>query len=214
MTMKKRLTIPLVLATCVALLALPAAASAEYLIPDGNSAVNQYTEGIPTGGGEKSAKGAGEKEVKPAQTIGAANTKKLEEKGQEGRELAEVAAETAPPNVVIEDEPEASGDAGEGQKSGSKADGKKNAGKSKGDKDSKDDNSEGDGESFSTGYPVSSGDGPSGSGGFGEIVSAATGGSEGGLGLLLPLVIVGAIAWGVGYSWRKRDSDPNATAQP
>src|SRR5215213_1661199 len=131
MTMKRSIT-PLLLAACVALLALPAAASAEYLIPDGNSAVNQYTEGIPTGGGEKSAKGAGEKEVKPAQTIGAKNTKKLEEKGQEGRELAEVAAETAPPDVVVEDEPEPSGDGGNGQKAG-KGDGKKDAGKGQSD---------------------------------------------------------------------------------
>jgi len=56
----------------------------------------------------------------------------------------------------------------------------------------------------------SSGNGPSGSGGVGEIASAATGGTDGGVGLLLPLVIVAAIAWGIFYAWRRRDSDQAA----
>ena len=197
--MKKALTILLALATSVALLALPAAASAEYFIPDGNSAVNQYTEGVPSGGGEKSTKGAGEKPVKPGEAIGVENTEKLEQAGgQEGREVAEVAAETAPPEIVAID----------GQTDG-KQNGAKNQGKNSG-KDAKGGGeAEGDGEATAVVTP-GSGDGPSGSGGVGEIVSAATGGSTGGIGLLLPLVIVAAIAWGIFYAWRKRDSDPAA----
>lgn len=198
--MKKALTILLALATSVALLALPAAASAEYFIPDGNSAVNQYTEGVPSGGGEKSTKGAGEKPVKPGKAIGAENTKKLEQAGgQEGREVAEVAAETAPPDIVAVEEEQTGGKQGDG-----KAEGDQNG------KDSTGGNGESDGEATAVVTPTS-GDGPSGSGGVGEIVSAATGGSAGGVGLLLPLAIVAALAWGIFYAWRKRDSDPTAT---
>ncbi|MDX6622951.1 MAG: hypothetical protein QOE75_883 [Solirubrobacterales bacterium] len=199
--MKKAITILLALATSVALLALPAAASGEYFIPDGNSAVNQYTEGVPSGGGEKSTKGAGEKPVKPGEAIGAENTKKLEQAGgQEGREVAEVAAETAPPDIVaVEEEP---------------AGGNQNGGNGHGGKAGKDAKGGGDGETDGEATAVvtpTSGDGPSGSGGVGEIVSAATGGSTGGIGLLLPLMIVAAIAWGIFYAWRKRDSDPLAS---
>ncbi len=206
--MKKKSPLFAVLATVVALLALPAAASAEYLIPDGNSAVNQYTEGIPTGGGEKDAKGAGEKKVKPAQTIGAKTTRELEEKGSEGEDLAEVAAETAPPDVVVE---EPSG----GDKSDGKGNG--NAGRSKGN-GQQGQNGSGDANDESEagqtgGATPPSGSGPSGSGGFGEIVAAATGSSDGGIGLLLPLAIIGALIWGIAFAWRKRESDRTATTQ-
>lgn len=202
--MKKAFTILLALATSVALLALPAAASAEFFIPDGNSAVNQYTEGVPSGGGEKSTKGAGEKPVKPGKAIGAENTKKLEQAGgQEGREVAEVAAETAPPEIVaVEDQ---AGDEQNGGKSQGKSAG--NGKDAQGPNEGEDD---GNGEATAVVTPAS-GDGPSGSGGVGEIVSAATGGSAGGIGLLLPLVIIAAVAWGIFYAWRKRDSDPAAT---
>ncbi len=199
--MNRATRILLALATSVALLALPAAASAEYFIPDGNSAVNQYTEGVPSGGGEKSTKGAGEKPVKPSQAIGAKNTEKLEQAGgQEGREVAEVAAETAPPDIVaVEQEQQSDGQqSGNGQAANGKGQGRQNGSGSTNTRDNE------------AVVPTSSGDGPSGSGGLGEIVSAATGGSDGGIGLLLPLAIVGALAWGVGYAWRKRDSDPAA----
>lgn len=200
--MKKKSPLFAVLATVVALLALPAAAGAEYLIPNGNSAVNQYTEGIPTGGGEKDAKGAGEKKVKPAQTIGAKTTRELEEKGPEGEALAEVAAETAPPDVAVE---ETSG-------------GGKSDDKDSGNKDEKEQNGSGDanGETEagqSGGATPPGGSGPGGSGGFGEIVAAATGSSDGGVGLLLPLAIVGALIWGIAFAWRKRDSERTATTQ-
>lgn len=201
--MKKAVTILLALATGVALLVLPAAASAEYFIPDGNSAVNQYTEGVPSGGGEKSTKGAGDKPVRPGKTLGVKNTQKLEQAGgQEGREAAEVAAETAPPDIVVVEQ-EQTGDKQTGN-------GKPQAGKGEG-KDQPDESGSTNTRDNSLVTPVSNGDGPSGSGGFGEVVSAATGGSDGGVGLLLPLVIVAAVAWGLGYAWRKRDSDPAPT---
>jgi hypothetical protein len=203
--MKKAFTILLALATSVALLALPAAAGAEYFIPDGNSAVNQYTEGVPSGGGEKSTKGAGEKLVKPGKTLGVENTKKLEQAGgEEGREAAEVAAETAPPEIAVVEEEQS-----DDQQSG-KSKGQGDKGKAQPDPEENDPSVNTKDNVLVT--PASSGDGPSGSGGLGEVVSAATGGSDGGIGLLLPLVIVAALAWGIAFAWRKRDSDPTAPA--
>lgn len=203
--MTKPLPLFAVIAMTVALLALPAGAAAEYLIPDGNSAVNQYTEGIPTGGGEKDTKGAGEKEVKPAKTIGAETTRKLEEKGPEGKALAEVAAETAPPEAAVEssegDEPAQKPKHGDARHQGNKADAKGNG---------KADTGE-DAEEAQAGGTVASGSGPSGSGGFGEVLAAATGSSDGGIGLLLPLAIVGAVIWGIVFTVRRRDADETAT---
>jgi len=189
-----------------ALLALPAAAGAEYLIPDGNSAVNQYTEGLPTGGGEKDTQGAGEKRVKPAQTIGAKTTEALEKKGPEGRALAEVAAETAPTPLPVE--PDAGiGDSGQGSSQG----GDKQPAKDKGKASEAGTNTQ-----SNELVPVvsSGGEGPGGSSGLGEVAAAATGGSGGGIGLLLPLIIVAALAWGVYFAWRRRDGHDPAPSQP
>lgn len=204
--MKKAFVILIALVTSVALMALPAAAGAEYFIPDGNSAVNQYTEGVPSGGGEKSTKGAGEKPVKPGKAIGAENTKKLEQAGgQEGREVAEVAAETAPPDIAAVEQEQQSD--GKRNSDGKKQAGKGGDGETQGDKGSTNPN---DNEVVA---PAStfSGNGPSGSGGVGEVVSAATGGTDGGVGLLLPLVIVAALAWGLLYAWRRHSSHPAAS---
>jgi hypothetical protein len=46
---------------------------------------------------------------------------------------------------------------------------------------------------------------PSGSSGLGEVIAEATGSSSsGGLGMLLPLAIAGAIAWSLAFLWRQR----------
>ncbi len=206
-------SILLAAATCLVLTLLPATAGAEFFIPEGNSAVNQYTEGIPTGGGERDSKGAGEKEVRPAQAIGARNTEKLEQAGgREGREVAEAVAETAPPPVLVEET--AAAEATPGDSAGSAGSAGKGAAKQSGKGKAKPAKAD-DGESEATAAPTPPpGDGPGGSGGFGEILSAATGGSAGGIGLLLPLVIVGAIAWGIGYAWRQRATHPTASTNP
>ncbi len=204
--MKNPLNFFAILVTSVVLLALPAAASAEYLIPDGNSAVNQYTEGIPTGGGEKETDGAGDKKVKPAQTIGAETTRKLEDKGREGQEVAEVAAETAPPAASVETGGEPSGGEGGNGAKPHKGDAEKNSGKK--DDGGSDPREEAPGQTATA--ATTGGDGPSGSGGFGEIVAAATGGSDGGIGLLLPLTIFGALVWGIILAWRRHDDEPTA----
>lgn len=193
--MKTKRTISIAVTALLAALILPAYAAAEYLVPEGNSAVNQYTEGYPTAGGEKGSDSGKETEkVKPGAAIGAGNAKKLENKGPEGTAVAEVAAETAPPDVTVpSDSGAGTGKNGKGGKQGSAA--KNNSGN---------DNGAGEEEAGAAPAAGNSGSGSSGSSGLGELVSAATGTESGHLGLLLPLVILAAIAWAFAFAWRQR----------
>ncbi len=200
-------TISIAIAATLALLALPGSALAEYLVPEGNSAVTQYTEGFPTGGGEKKAGTTGGKKATPAKTIGAANAKKLEQHGSEGAEVAEVAAETAP-----EAAPETTESSGGGQQSDPKPKPHKTG---KQHKPPADESKTEEEAGTATLVPSQGGDGPSGSSGLGEVLGAATGSSSGSLGLLLPLTIIAAIAWGIAYFLRQRKRpEPAAAAKP
>jgi len=209
MTQTPRTLFMALLAT-LALLAAPALASAEYLVPEGNSAVTQYTEGFPTGGGEKKTEGS--KHVTPGKAIGAGNAKKLEQHSPEGAAVAEVAAETAPVPVATPEStstPESGGDqqpsSGKGSKQGKPA---QKQGKQHEDQPQGSDQEEG------AAAAPAAGDGPSGSSGAGEVLGAATGTSSGAIGLLLPLIILAAIAWGLYYAWRQRQQPPPAPSQP
>jgi hypothetical protein len=191
--MKIKRTILIASAAIVAALVLPTSALAEYLVPEGNSAVNQYTEGFPTAGGEKGSDSGKEKEpVKPGKTIGANNAKKLQDMGPEGAAVAEVAAETAPPNVTVPNEPSGNQGTAKPGKQGS------------GSKD-KPNNGGGTEEEAASAPPAGNGSsGSDGSSGLGEVVSAATGSDSGHLGVLLPLAILAAIAWALAFAWRQR----------
>ena len=187
-------TLSISLLALLALLALPAVAAAEYLVPEGNSAVTQYTEGFPTGGGEKKTEGS--KHVTPGKAIGAGNAKKLQQQGPERAAVAQVAAETAPAAVPV---PEASpapkphhGDKGQQSKPAKQGQGGKHP--------QQNDSKQGD----EATAPAATGGGPGGSSGAGEVLGAATGASSGSVGLLLPLAILAAIAWGLFYFWRQR----------
>jgi hypothetical protein len=196
--MTKQTTL-IAVAAILAILVLPASAAAEYLVPEGNSAVNQYTEGYPTAGGEKGSDSGKETEkIKPAKTIGAGNAKKLESKGPEGTAVAEVAAETAPPDVTVASDPSATQGQGKSGNTGKQGSGSK-------DKSGKQNGSGTDEEEATAAPTAGNGDsGSSGSSGIGELVSAATGTESGHLGLLLPLVILAAIAWAFAFAWRQR----------
>ncbi len=207
-------TIPIAIATFVVALLLPPSALAEYLVPEGNSAVTQYTEGFPTGGGEKKAGGGGKKAT-PAQAIGAKNAKKLEDHGPEGAEVAEVAAETAPEEVPAGEPPSDSGDQGSNGNQGH-AHKHKSGGKPAKDKKQPQGDPKQDEDQSAAPPPAPSGDGPSGSSGLSEILAAATGSStNGSLGLLLPLAILAALAWGLLYFFRQRkQTEPAAPVKP
>jgi hypothetical protein len=185
----------LALFAALAALALPAAAPADYYVPPGNSAANQYTETLPSAGGDSAGKGKG---VTPAQALGAKNAHKLEAEGPAGKAAAELAAETAP--VVVEPSPSDSGaNNGGGNASGqNQGQGKDGNGSAGGGQTA----STGSTPQTTTAIPVSS---SSGSSGLSSVLGQATGVSdEGSLGLWLPLIILATIAGTIAYRLRLR----------
>lgn len=182
-------------------LALPAAApgAEESVVPPENSAATQYTEALPTAGGDKEA-GGGSKKPSPAKVLGARNAKQLESHGQDGREVARVVAETAPETSVASSGAPAtkspqtsSGDTSQGGGKGAPHEPQQ----SKADRSPH--------HEAAAPEPRTPTALPSGSSGFGEVIAEATGSSSsGGLGMLLPLAIVGAIAWSLSFLWRQR----------
>jgi len=173
---------------------LPAFAAAETVVPPGNSAATQYTEGFPTSGGNAKANSGINGDASPAKVIGSGNTKKLESKGQVGQEVADLAAETAPAAVTSEPSSKpgdghhgSSAAGGAGENGGSGGNGSGNAGKA------------GSGGAGAEGAGAGQG-----SSGFGEVVSQATGSSSGQLGLFLPLIILGTVLWSLDFLRRQR----------
>lgn len=173
-------------AATVAIFAFPSVSNAEYFVPPGNSAVNQYTESVPTAGGHRNVGKGGNGDSTPAKVLGKGNAKRLESQGETGRKAAEVAAETAPSPVVTEsseteqEDVAAGGSGGNGNGGG------------------------GQGGAIGAGHPANpaepAGAGTaaadvSGSSGLGEVLGQATGSSSGEMGLLLPLIILAALIW-------------------
>jgi hypothetical protein len=172
-------------AAVAAVLALPAHSLAEYYVPPDNSAANQYTESFPGAGGEKGGKVRG---VTPADTLGAGNAKRLEERGPEGKAAAEVATQTAPSQLATGGNSTGSAGAnvnGTGTTGGgSGADGGNNGGGNGG---------------LAPSTPV---DQPQGSSALGQIVGQATGVGDGNVGLWLPLAIMLILAGSIAYGTR------------
>ena len=165
-------------------------------MPPENSAATQYTEAVPTAGGDKPSGGKGRKPT-PAKVLGGRNAHRLESKGKEGREVARVVAETAP--AVTATAP-AARQAGGGEATN---------GKQKG--GGGNDSGQGGNVRPDTGSPAATTKVlvarklPSGSSGLGEVLAEATGSSSSsGLGLLLPLAILAALAWALAFLWRQR----------
>lgn len=194
------------LTAVVAIFALPAPALAEYLVPPGNSAVNQYTESVPTAGGHRGVREGGRDNPRsPNEVLGRDNAQRLEAHGEDGREAAEVAAETAPVTTTVSPEAEPEGaDDGDGTAAGAGGGGG-GAGNGSG-------QNGGTGrEQPATASPgqVASGGADTrvevgGSSGLGEVLAQATGSSSGQLGLLLPLIVLGVAAWAVAFLLRQR----------
>jgi len=185
------------LSAAVTLLAAAAPASAEYLIPPDNSAVNQYTEAYPTAGGARNPEGSGRRSSQPpARSLGKRNANRLEARGEEGRVVAEVAAETAPAS-----EPAPAPTGGETDPGGDTLRRGDGAGEAADDGPAVD-------EKDAAG--LRPGEGPGGSAGAGEVLAQATGlGGSGGTGLLLPLLVLGTAIWAIAYLVReRRRTDP------
>jgi len=172
----------------VACTALPPVAAAETVVPPGNSAATQYTETFPTSNGEADLnQGINGGEVDPSKVLGAENARRLESAGAEGRQVAMIAAATAPPAPETESgggHPASHGaGAGSGRGSGGSGGAPQNGSQER------------------RNVRV---DQPSGSSGLGQVLGQATGTDSGRLGLWLPLLIVATIAWALAYAWRQR----------
>lgn len=178
----------------MAILVLPAVAQGAYLVPPENSAAAQYTEAYPTAGGNQEAgKGKGGNRS-PAAVLGAKNTQRLHAQGQAGREAAEVAATTAP-SVSATSEP-VTAPTEQAPHATPSHDGKPDSAQPATPVQTAHGGNE------TTSAPQ---DQPSGSSGLGEVIAEATGSSSSGeMGLLLPLVILGTVAWSLAFLWRQR----------
>jgi len=174
-------------------LASPVAAQeSAKVVPPENSAVNQYTEGFPTAGGEKDAHDQRNKR-KPEKVLGERNAERLEQRGSAGRAVAELTAETAPVTTApetggenVEEETTAvGGGKGDGGAGGRPAVQKTGLGAAQ---------------------PVALAFDPAevdGSSGPGSVIGQMLGSSSG-LGLLLPLLLLATIAWAIAYSMRQK----------
>lgn len=198
------LRIALATALTVALV-VPAHSLAEYYVPPENSAANQYTESFPGAGGEKGGKG---KKATPADTLGARNAERLEERGPAGKAAAEMAAETAPTQPPTSD---ATGNGGSGGDTGAAGTG---AGTGTG--GGTGGSGSGGTAAGANGGSTSSGGGanavgntakvdqPQGSSAVGQVVGQATGIGDGNVGLWLPLAIVLILIGSIAYGARTR----------
>jgi hypothetical protein len=183
------------LATAVAIFAFPSVASAEYLVPPGNSAVDQYTESVPTSGGPRDInKGRKGGRPSPDEVLGKDNTRRLESQGSEGRKAAEVIAATAPDTDVASAP-------GNGEEAGRVVGGSGGGGGGESGAPGGRIDQAGAGE-HGQGTGVEE---PGGSSGLGEVLGQATGSSSGQMGLLLPLAILATAAWALAFFWRQRD---------
>lgn len=91
---RKALKMGIGLAVAIAIFALPGAAGAQRVVPPGNSAVTQYTQTFPTGGGNSAARHRGHRS--PAKVLGAATARRMQATGPTGSAAANLAAATAP----------------------------------------------------------------------------------------------------------------------
>jgi hypothetical protein len=169
-----------------AILCPPPVASA--LVPPGNSAATQYTEAFPTAGGPKATRNTqhGGKAT-PGQVLGGGNAKRLKAQGAVGREVAEVAAATAPGSIA-----KALGGATAQREAKLAAAGKA------------DDNTAAGAPSDPAKVARWRQPEPQGSSGLGEVIGQATGSSSGQFGLLLPLGMACVAVWSLLYLARQR----------
>lgn len=186
-------------AMAIATLALPAMAGAEYLVPPGNSAATQYTETVPTAGGNRDAeKDRRRGNRSPTTVLGADNARRLDKQGSAGHEVAEFAAETAPEETVGE------ALAPSGESSDQRGDGDPGPEQERKPADGDDARATDANGSAGTGSGGSSP--PSGSSGLLEVIDQATGASSvGQIGVLLPLAILATLAWALAFLLRQRN---------
>jgi hypothetical protein len=186
--------LPIVLAAMLTTaLGLPAQSLGEYYVPPSNSAANQYTESYPGAGGESGGK---REDAHPGTALGARNAQRLEEHGPAGKAAAEVAAETAPPQLV---------DSGGGSNGRGAEAGSTDTGGGGGDSRSGEPSGSNGGPSADRKSAAGDSGQPQGSSGLGEVLGEATGVGDGNVGPWLPLAILLALVGSIAYAARVRE---------
>jgi hypothetical protein len=183
--------------TAVVALALPGFAAAETVVPPGNSAATQYTETFPTSGGNVEVNEGISGERSPHRTLPKQTAEALEDEGPEGRAAAQLAADTAPAAT------------GESEAGSGGAGGAANGGGGKGGGAAQDGGGAGQGQAqggSQAGGETVAVEVPSGSSGFGEVVSHLTGSDAGEMGALLPLLLFAALIWAGATAWRRHQA--------
>lgn len=210
--MDMRKTRLLIAALAATALCVPASALGAAIVPPGNSAVNQYTQQVPTAGGNVQG---GSKAAKPNKVLGKKTTSELAQQGPDGQAAAELAAETAAPSAapVSEESSAPAKPAGGGKGDQKKKEKKhKKAPKPSGGKEKGAAAGTGGGASGpSSGSGQGAGSTGAASGGssaLGQIAAQATGTSSGQLGLLMPLALVLGLLFCGAYLARNRRLAP------
>lgn len=198
----KKLLLRSPLAALLVVLVAAAPAAAEPVIPPENSAANQYTESFPTGGGDRNAYAEGD-EISPGKVLGKRNAEKLDEKGPEGRAVAELAAETAPVPVPEPSESEDSSDDGDGQAAGGgNGGGNGNGGGAQPANPTTPDTE--NPPTLESTTVLAADTSVEGDSGLGQVLGQAFGTSSGGMGLLLPFLLIGIAIWAFAFASRNR----------
>lgn len=179
------------LAIAIATAALPAGAAAESIAPPENSAVAQYTELLPTAGGQTDAHGQKHRNASPGKVLGARNVERLARHGPDGRATAELAAETAPSPAPA---PAPGGGGGGGGGSAATIGAGRPGGASPANR--------GD-TAHSRGGAAFDVSKAKGSSGLGTVLSGALGSPSGGIGLLLPFLLVAAVVVALTFAIRQ-----------
>jgi len=179
-------------AIALAALAPPASAAAESVVPPENSAATQYTEAIPTGGGQQDAAKTGQGEKRsPSSVLGSKKARKLDAQGPQGHAAAQVAAETAPAPV------QATSGIAPSEPTPQRTQGKSDSGRTH--------RGSATGRGAAEATPAGRLDTYGGSPGLGQVLGQATGSSSGGeLGLLLPLLVLAGLIWALVYGLRRK----------
>lgn len=184
--------------------AFPATSAAGTLVPPGNSAANQYTETFPTSQGEEESTLEKKKGVTPGDVLGAGKAHQLEDQGAAGKAVAQFTAETAPPTTGSTIGADEGGGGGKKKRPGDEGGGASEGGDGGSQGSGGGGGADGAGDSGSGATAAAGSSGSSGSSALGEIVSQTTGGSSGGIGLLLPLILIAVVVWSGFYVWRHR----------
>jgi len=175
-----RLKIAIAFPMAIAFLAPAPGAGAEYLVPPDNSAATQYTEAVPTAGGPSASDRSGGRggTSSPGRTLGSENVRRLDAQGAVGREVVEAVAATAP-RVPPADPRSTSGEGGVSADRAGRGPGSER--------------------------PAIGAEDPGGSSRLGSVLGQATGSSaSGGLGPLLPLLMLGTAIWAIAFLANRR----------